>query len=178
SAAIYSNGAHGKLPSKHRRSEGVRGHHQSEVGLRVEARVHVRGEIDRNPAGLELAGGGDIGPGRHAGVIVDGGERPSRLLGTRRKAAEKAGKPEAHAAFVGKRSLRNEGARGGEDCDPSTTFPRQAPAAICLSDSRHVAPGRLWDAKALSSQATVTDGKMLRPRVATCRASAAPAKRP
>src|SRR5262249_56027360 len=106
---------------------------------------------DGNAGGLEGGGGGDIGRGREGGVIVDGGERPSRLLGSRRKAAGKAGKPEAHAAFVGKRSLRNEGARGGEDCDPSTTFPRQAPAAICLSDSRHAAPGPLCDPNALSS---------------------------
>src|SRR5262249_16360419 len=143
-----------------------------------EARVHGRGEIDRNPADVELARSGHIGSGRHTGVIIDRRERPSRLLRRRREAPEKAGKPEAHAAFVGKRSLRKYDARGRQRGNHSATFPRQAPAAICLSDSRHVAPGRLWDAKALSSQATVTDGKMLRPRVATCRASAAPAKRP
>src|SRR5262249_61002111 len=96
------------------------------MGSRLEARVHGRGEIDRNPADLELAGGGDIGPGRHAGVIVDRGERPSRLLGSRRKAAEKAGKPEANAAFVGKRSLRKYDARGRNDCDRSTTRPASA----------------------------------------------------
>src|SRR5262252_3697411 len=97
---------HGKLPAKHRRGEGVGWHQQAEIGSRLEARVHARGEIDRNSACLELAGGSDIGPGRHAGMIIDRRERPTWLLGSRRKASEKAGKPEAHAAFVGTRSLR------------------------------------------------------------------------
>src|SRR5262249_4663771 len=99
----------------HRRSEGVGWHHQSEIGSRVEARAHARGEIDRDSACLELPCAGDLGSSRYAGVIIDRRERPSWLLGSRRKAPEKAGKPKAHAAFVGQRDRRHR-YDGGENC--------------------------------------------------------------
>src|SRR5262249_56127090 len=61
---------------------GVGWHHQSEIGFRIEARAHVRREIDGDLADLELARSRYAGSGRHAGVIIDRCERPSRLLRT------------------------------------------------------------------------------------------------
>jgi hypothetical protein len=58
-------------------------------------------------ADLELARSGDVGSGRHAGVIIDRRERPSRLLRRRREASEKARQPKAHTAFVGHRGHRH-----------------------------------------------------------------------
>src|SRR5262249_12864043 len=98
--AVDSNGADSKLASEHRRGEGVGWHQQAEIGSRLEACVHVRGEIEGDSACLEFACAGDVGTGRHAGMIIDRCERPSRLLRSRCEAAEEAGKPEAHAAFV------------------------------------------------------------------------------
>ena len=58
--AIGSNGAYGKLSSKHRRSEGVGWHQKAEIGSRLEACAHVRGEVDGDSAGLELACAGEV----------------------------------------------------------------------------------------------------------------------
>src|SRR5262249_29268351 len=126
-------------------------------------------------ADLELARSGDIGPGRHAGMIIDRRERPAGLLRRGCEAAEEPGKPEAHAAFVGTRSLRNEDARGGQDCDRSIAFTAQAPAATCLSDSRHVRTRPLpgTQRRCPRRRPSQRDGKMLQHPVATCRASAA-----
>jgi hypothetical protein len=50
----------------------------------------------------------------HRGIIVDGCKRPAGLLRDRGKTAEQAGKPEAHAVFVGKGDRRQR--YDGPDC--------------------------------------------------------------
>src|SRR5262249_54439708 len=107
-AAIDSNGTHRKLTPKHGRGEGVGWHQQAEIGFRLEACAHVRGEIDGDSADVELACAGDVGAGRHAGVIIDRCERPSRLLRSGREAPEEARKPKAHAAFIGLCAIAGE----------------------------------------------------------------------
>ena len=100
SAAVDSDCAQRKLAAKDRRSEGVGRHGECEVGSRIETRAEICSGRDRESADLELARSGDVGSGRHAGVIIDRRERPSGLLRRCCEAAEESGQPEAHAAFV------------------------------------------------------------------------------
>src|SRR5262249_33193854 len=60
---------------------------------------------------------GYVGSGRQAGVIIDRRARPSRLLRRRCEAAEEAGDPEAHAAFVCGRDGRQSD-HDAEKCRP------------------------------------------------------------
>src|SRR5262249_45825364 len=98
--AVESNSTHSKLAAKNWRGERIEGHDHTEIRSCIKACAHNRGEIDGDSAYLELARSSDIGSGRHAGVIIERRERPSWLLRSRSKAPEKAGNPEAHAAFV------------------------------------------------------------------------------
>src|SRR5262249_18965761 len=94
------NGTHSKLPSKDWRCERVGWKQKAEIGSRLEACAHIRGQIEGDSACRELACTGDVGSGGHAGVIIDGLEGASWLQRRRREAPEEAGEPEAHAAFV------------------------------------------------------------------------------
>jgi hypothetical protein len=100
-AAIHSDNAHGRLAAQNRRCKYIGGNEQSEVPAGIEVRAQVCGQIQRDFPDLELARERDVAAGGDGRVIIDGRERPSRLLGGCREAPEESGYPEAHAAFVG-----------------------------------------------------------------------------
>src|SRR5215831_18017429 len=127
---------HSELPAKYGRGEGVGWHEEAQIGSRLEAFDHVRGEVEGDSADLELARSGDVGSGRHAGVIVERRERPPRLLWSRRETPEKTGNPEAHAAFVCSRDGRQSDQSTDDKC-------RREPARPCTCVGRclfHVRP--------------------------------------
>ena len=80
-------------PPKNRRGERVGRQGQGEIGSRIEVRAQVHVEIDGDFADRDLARPRHVGSGRHAGMIIDGRERPSRLQRSCREAAEEAGDP-------------------------------------------------------------------------------------
>jgi hypothetical protein len=63
-----------------------------------------QGRVQR--ANFDLSRGRNIGPRAHVGVIAEGGKGPSGLSWHGCQTAERARKPKANAAFVGKRCLR------------------------------------------------------------------------
>src|SRR6266540_4552148 len=80
--------AHGCLAAENRRCEGVHRQGPAEIGPCVESRAQVRVEIDGDATDRDLARPRYVGPGRYAGVIVVGLERPARLQRSRREAPE------------------------------------------------------------------------------------------
>src|SRR6202040_1966254 len=80
----------------------------------VYLRLNVRGEI----SDLELPCQGYRTARGYVGVIINGRQRPSRLLRRSREAAEETRDPEAHAAFVGERIFRSRDNRRQRECAP------------------------------------------------------------
>jgi hypothetical protein len=83
----------------------------------VDLRLNVRGEI----SDLEFTCKGYVTARGYVGVIIDGRQRPSRLLRGGREAAEETGDPETHTAFIGERIFRDRDNRRKRDYAPDQT---------------------------------------------------------
>ena len=160
-AAIQSDRAHGCLAAENRRGECVDRQGPAEIGPGIEVGAQVGVEIDGDFADRDLARPRYVGSGRYAGMIIDCLQGPARLQGGRRQTPKEAGDPEAHAAFIGKRRLRNKRECGGQGagrdtpcevraarsrcglrCGPRCRAFHVSPPAFCYPRNRQKAPPR------------------------------------
>ncbi len=93
------------LAAQYGRCEHVGRDDKANISGAMHAGIQICHQTYGDLANLVILRKGYLAAPGYIGLIIDIRQRPSRLLRSGSKAAEEAGDPETHAAFVGKRTL-------------------------------------------------------------------------
>src|ERR1700722_2089285 len=105
------------LASEHRRCEDISRNDKSKISSGIEVRVQTSRQIGWDLSDFKFSRQGNVATCRHRGMIIDRGERPTRLLGCGRKASKETWDPETHAAFIRRCAMgRKNCHRRHDDC--------------------------------------------------------------
>jgi hypothetical protein len=123
----------GQLSSEHRRSEGVGGIEQNEIGLRIQVEVQVDIRRRGDPANLNFSCRRHSARSPYRSVIIHLGYGPAGYGGRCGEAAETPGQPVRYSSLVG---IYRAGQRPERQCDEANASVQEP--GTCLSFGNRV----------------------------------------